>query len=105
MAENIKWMNMELLPDLKLIIWAANLHVAKSASYTSPTWMGERLSTTYADNYFSIAFQKGNTNKGDIRGTKASISFAGKKKNKFDAILALASLINIEPYQWITPCN
>jgi len=55
MAKNIEWIVEELYPNEKIIISAANIHIAKT-KVNKHGYMGEILSKKYKEKYFSIGF-------------------------------------------------
>lgn len=104
MAQNIAWLRKELYPDKKLIVWAANTHIAKSINSKNPKWMGEWLSQLYPDEYFSIAFEKGATNQKFI-WENSSYKYFSNPIEKFNLIIYLSRLEKIKPKEWMTPCD
>jgi erythromycin esterase len=106
MAKNITWMKQEIYSDQKMIVWAANSHIARKEANKDPRWMGEWLSGSLAGGYFAIAFEKGRPGKGShILTTEISIGFSDADGKKFDAIVNSGKLRKIRPDQWTTPCE
>ena len=104
MAENVKWIQNELYPTKKLIIWAADSHIAKKVSNRDPLWMGEWLSWYFNYNYYSISFQKG-TGDTSFIWPKTSYKLTNKPDEKFNLIIYLDRLKKIKDEEWRTPCD
>jgi erythromycin esterase len=62
MAENVKWLVNNQFKDEKIILWAANTHLAnsttsvKSKFLSSNKLMGSYLKSTFGDEYYFLAF-------------------------------------------------
>lgn len=104
MAANIIWLKRELYADNKLIVWAANTHIAKSTSPNSAEWMGEWLTITYRDQYFAIAFEKGFASN-TLSWTKTPYRYFSSPYKKFNLVIYLDKLTKIKSAEWITPCD
>lgn len=104
MADNISWLKKELYPDNKLILWAANTHIAELTKNNTPQWTGEWLSMTQPGNYFTVAFQKGTGDK-TFYWKGYPFSYEKHSGKKFDMTIYLDKLIKIDNTEWITPCD
>ena len=104
MAQNIIWQKDHLYKSDKVILWAADAHIAKSVGVAKkPKWMGEWLTSTFNKNYFAISFKKGSSGNG-IRFPENAIFSLNKIEDKFQAVIYLEKLIKIKSEQWLTPC-
>ena len=104
MADNISWLKNELYSVNKLIIWAANTHIAKFTSNKKPTWTGEWLSSVYGDKYFTIAFQKGSGDK-TFYLKNIYFNYSNNANEKFNMVIYLDKLRKIKAQEWITHCD
>ena len=104
MADNISWLKNELYSVNKLIIWAANTHIAKLTRNKKPIWTGEWLSSDYGDKYFTIAFQKGSGDK-TFYWKNIYFNYANNANEKFNVVIYLDKLRKIKAQEWITPCD
>ena len=99
MAENIEWIINELYKDEKIIIWAANFHIAKHNSNTDV--LGEFLSDkTIEDSYIiSLYMYSGTT--GNYRNEQLTV--ITPNENSLEAILSCAnykiSFLDLTPYK------
>lgn len=104
MAANILWLKQQVYRDQPFVVWAANTHLGKRVENARPRWMGEWLSP---ENYYCVSVGK----KGLFSSTKKAlggnsfITFTGKERHKFDAIITCGSVRKIKPQEWITPCE
>lgn len=104
MADNISWLKNELYSENKLIIWAANTHIAELTSKKKPTWTGEWLSLVYGDKYFTIAFQKGRGDK-TFYWKNIYFKYSNNTSEKFNMVIYLDKLTKIKAQEWVTPCD
>ncbi len=104
MADNVKWIQKEIYPTNKFILWAANTHIAKKAGNRNTVWMGEWLSSFFRDNYFAISFQKGTAGKPFI-SSNTSYNYPTTSNEKFDLVIYMDKLKKIRAQEWMTSCD
>ncbi len=104
MADNIQWLKNEFFIREKLILWAANTHIAKQNKNGKPAWMGEWISNFYPNDYYAVSVKKGSTKSGKELSPGMRIEMT-KKKEPFDAIIILQKTEKIRPQEWITNCE
>ena len=105
MAENIIWLKRELFSNEKLILWAAELHIAKPKQGATPKWMGDWLVQKFPGSYFNCAFRKEYAKVRKERDKKFSLRLYPDAISRFDAEIYLERLDKITSAQWITPCD
>jgi len=107
MADNVMWLKNEFLKNMNIVLWAANTHVSKQNSNDRPRWLGEWLTSSLKNQYYSISFQsqKRFSSNHDRFTENCSIKYPDDSHNRFDAIIYTDKKIKIKPQQWVTPCN
>jgi erythromycin esterase-like protein len=104
MAQNVIWQKKYLYNTEKIILWAADIHVAKSVTDAKQSrWMGEWLTKIFGEKYFSISVRKGRSKVATNSTQHYPFKF-NTNGDKIDAYIYLQQLIKIKPEQWITPC-
>ena len=105
MAQNIIFLKNNLYSSEKIMLWAADAHIAKmNTDEHNARWMGEWLTKTYGHGYYAISFRKGNTTGNSFIPGTASLIIK-KKTDNFQAFFSLSDLRSIEKEQWNTPCQ
>lgn len=89
MAANIVWLKEERYPEGKLIIWAANRHIARNIDKT----MGDYLFKKYGEDIYSIAFVANKGEWGTI-GMKESKTISEAKENTMENIFSMTAREN-----------
>ena len=104
MAANIIWLQTQLYADKKLILWAADTHLAKKTSNRPAKWMGEWISSHYQNTFFAVSFKKGKGDKAFLREATSS-RYSTKSREKFHLVIYLNTLNKIKAVEWNTPCQ
>jgi len=105
MAENVVWLKRELYTQDRVVLWAANTHIAREDRQGErPEWMGEWLSSHYRETYCPIAFQKGGYMSQDVLDPAFGVRYPSRQV-RFNAIILLNKLKKIGAEQWKTPCE
>jgi erythromycin esterase len=101
MAENVGWIRSVLHPDAKMLLWAADTHMAKSGT-AAPRWMGAYLQKQTGVGYYAISIRKEQRGE-SLPGTPFTIRYTAGG-GAFDAVVGVRFLQKIGAAEWITPC-
>jgi erythromycin esterase-like protein len=104
MAANIQWLKQHLYLHDKLVLWAADTHLAKASGNGSQQWMGGWLFQMFGNGFTSCSFRKGTAKEAFSCGA-INLEYKILTRQPFDILFYLPQMVKIEKEQWITGCK